>query len=71
MLAGAGIKGGLAYGTSDDKGFRPEKDGVNVKDFNATIAAALGLPLSKEISAKNGRPFKIAGEGKPITGVLA
>ncbi len=69
LLAGAGIKGGLAYGESDDKGFRPEKDGVNVKDFNATIAAALGLPLSKEISAKNGRPFKIAGEGKPILGV--
>lgn len=71
LLAGAGIKGGVAYGTSDDKGFRPEKDGVNVKDFNATIAAAMGLPLAKEISAKNGRPFKIAGEGKPIAGVLA
>jgi hypothetical protein len=71
VLAGAGVKGGTVHGASDEKGFRPDKDGVSVTDFNTTIAAAAGLPFDKEFHAPNGRPFKIGGGGKPITGVLA
>ena len=71
VLAGAGIKGGSVYGQSDEKGFRPEKDGCTITDFNATIAQAMGLPLKKEITSKNGRPFKVAGEGKPLAAILA
>jgi len=71
VLAGAGVKGGAVYGTSDDKGFRPDKDGVSVIDFNTTIAAAAGLPYDKEFHAPNGRPFKIGGGGAPIKAVIA
>jgi hypothetical protein len=71
VLAGAGVQGGVVYGQSDEQGFRPEKDAVSVTDFNTTIAAACGLPYEKEFHAPNGRPFKIGGGGKPITGVLA
>ena len=71
VLAGAGVKGGTVHGASDEKGFRPESDGVSVTDFNTTIAAAAGLPFDKEFHAPNGRPFKIGGGGKPITAVLA
>ncbi|MGC4002539.1 MAG: DUF1501 domain-containing protein [Pirellulales bacterium] len=42
VLAGGGIKGGLTYGKSDDRGFRPAEHGVDISDFNATIAAAPG-----------------------------
>jgi hypothetical protein len=70
-LAGAGIKGGVVHGSSDERGFRPDDDAVTVADFNTTIAVAAGLPHDKEISAPNGRPFKIGGGGTPIQQVLA
>lgn len=66
MLAGGGIKGGVAWGTSDKEGYSPDKDDVTVADFNATIAHGLGLPLSEEIYSKSGRPFKVAHDGKPV-----
>lgn len=71
LLAGAGIKGGQVYGSSDKQGFSVETDGVSVSDFNRTIAAAAGLPLDEERYAPNGRPFKIGGDGDPIAAVLA
>lgn len=71
VLAGAGIKGGSVYGKSDERAFRPDTDGADVTDFNATIAAALGLPVDKEITSKSGRPFKIAADGKPLKKLLA
>lgn len=71
VLAGAGIKGGVVHGASDERGFRPDRDAVTVADFNTTIAVAAGLPHEKEFSAPNGRPFKIGGGGTPIRDVLA
>jgi hypothetical protein len=71
LLAGAGIKAGGVYGKSDERAFRPDEDGVDVTDFNATVAAALGLPTDKEILSKSGRPFKIAADGRPIKKLLA
>ena len=66
VLAGGGIKGGLAWGKSDDLGHSPEDEGVRVSDFNATIAHALGLPLDEEIVSPSGRPFKVANTGHPL-----
>ena len=71
LLAGAGIKGGQAYGESDSQGFSVAKDHVSVSDFNRTIAAAAGLPLDEEKFAPNGRPFKIGGDGDPVEALLA
>ncbi len=71
LLCGAGIKGGAVYGKSDDIGHSPDEDSVQPPDFNATIAAAMGLPLKQEFIAPNGRPFKICDHGEPITKLLA
>lgn len=71
MLAGAGIKGGQVYGSSDKRGHAVESDGVSPADLNATIAAALGLPLDEEIHSPTGRPFKVAGDGSPVKKLLA
>ncbi len=71
LLAGAGIRGGQAYGASDAKGFAVAEDHVSVSDFNRTIAAAAGLPLDKERFAPSGRPFKIGGDGDPVSALLA
>ena len=70
MLAGAGIKGGQVYGASDKRGHAVESDGVAPADLNATIAAALGLPLAEEIHSPTGRPFKVAGDGSPVKKLL-
>ena len=71
VLAGAGVKGGVVHGASDERGHSPDRDAVSVADFNTTIAAACGLPYEKEFIAPNGRPFKIGGGGTPIAAVLA
>jgi hypothetical protein len=71
VLAGAGIRGGQVYGSSDVDGRSPAEDAVSVADFNTTIAAAAGLPYEREFNAPNGRPFKIGGGGTPIKKILA
>jgi len=71
MLAGAGIRCGQVYGKSDAKGHSVDENGVSAADFNATIAAALGLPLDQEVHSPTGRPFKVAGNGKPIAALLS
>ncbi|MEM1224274.1 MAG: DUF1501 domain-containing protein [Planctomycetota bacterium] len=71
LLAGAGIRGGQVYGSSDKTGHGVKEDAVSVESFNKTIAAAAGLPLDDEFFAPNGRPFKIGGNGSPIDALLA
>ncbi len=78
MFAGGGITGGQVYGKTDAKGIAVEENPVEPKDFNATIAHAMGLDLNKVVYAPSGRPFLVAGhtvdpatkgiisEGKPI-----
>ncbi|MDF1815765.1 MAG: DUF1501 domain-containing protein [Verrucomicrobiales bacterium] len=78
MFAGGGITGGQVYGKTDKLGIAVEEDPVDPRDFNATIAHALGLDLNKVVYAPSGRPFLVAGhkrdratdriitEGKPI-----
>jgi hypothetical protein len=71
VLAGAGVKPGVVHGASDAAGRLPDRDAVSVADFNATIAAACGMPWEKEFFAPNGRPFKIGNDGTPVAAVLA
>ena len=71
LLAGAGIKTGQVYGSSDSTGHGVDEGYASVSDFNRTIAAAAGLPTDKEIVAPNGRPFKIGGDGEVIQELLA
>lgn len=61
MFAGGGIRGGQVYGSSDEKGIAVKENPVEAKDFNATIAHAMGLDLNKVIYAPSGRPFLVAG----------
>jgi len=71
VLAGAGVKGGMVHGASDERGHSPASGAISVADFNTTVAAAAGLPYEKEFHAPNGRPFKIGGGGTPVREVLA
>ncbi len=71
FLAGAGIRGGQFYGTSDKAGFAVESDGVTPSDLNATVATALGLSLDAIVHSPTNRPFKVANAGTPIMKLLA
>ena len=71
VLIGAGIKGGQAYGKSDDKGIKAVENIVSPADFNATIAAAAGLPVNNVLISPEGRPFKLADKGAPVSALLA
>ncbi len=71
VLAGGAIRTGQFYGKSDAAGHSVESDGVTPSDLNATIAAALGLPLEQEVFSPTGRPFKVAHDGTPIRSLLA
>jgi len=59
LLAGGGIKGGLAYGTSDELGMNAEQNKVHVHDLHATILHQLGLDHEKLTYRYAGRDFRL------------
>ena len=70
LLAGAGIKGGIKYGSTDDEGREVTDNMVVVPDFNATIATAMGIPITEEVISPDKRPFTVADKGEPVEGLL-
>ncbi len=71
MLAGGGIKGGIAYGKTSDGGEHVEENPVKIPDFNATVAHALGMPLDNVVFSPSKRPFTVAHKGKPVLDLFA
>jgi len=71
VLLGGGVKGGYTYGKTDKEGREVEENKVEIPDFNATIAYALGLPLNHVVYSPSKRPFVVADKGKPIMDVFA
>ena len=71
LLAGAGIKKGIKYGSTDEEGREVTENMVVVPDFNATIATALGIPIHEEVMSPANRPFTVADKGEPVEGLLA
>jgi len=68
-LAGGGIKGGVAHGSTDELGFHAVEDRHYVTDLHATILHQLGLdPHKMELP---GRKRLEMDFGKPITGIIA
>jgi hypothetical protein len=70
LLAGAGIRGGVVHGASDEDGAKPLRDPVSLPDLQATLAQVLGIDLQQVVQAPDGRPFTVADKGKPITSIL-
>jgi hypothetical protein len=71
LLIGGGVKGGYNYGKTDPEGREVAENKVEIPDFNATIAYALGLPLNQVVYSPSKRPFVVADKGKPILDVFA
>ncbi len=70
VLWGGGVAGGQVYGKTD-KGIEVTENKVDVPDFNATIAYALGLPLDLVLYSSSKRPFTVTDKGKPITSLFS
>jgi hypothetical protein len=72
VLAGGGIKGGQAYGSTTKDGMKVADRMVRVPDFMATVCQALGVDPTRQNMSNVGRPIRLADAGsKPIAEVLA
>jgi hypothetical protein len=72
MLAGGGVKGGIAYGTSDEVGLRAAENPVHVHDLHATILHLLGMDHQKLTYRYSGRDFRLTDVfGNVVGGILA
>jgi hypothetical protein len=58
-LAGGGVRGGMAYGATDEFGFRAVQDKVHVHDLHATILYLLGLDHEKLTYRYASRDFRL------------
>ncbi len=75
FIAGGGVKGGQAYGKTDETGNQVIENPATVLDFHATIGALLGVPPQETISAGSGGSFSIYGgtgakRGVPIAALI-
>jgi hypothetical protein len=58
-LAGGGVKGGMAYGATEEFGFMAVENKVHVHDLHATILHLMGLDHEKLTYRFSGRDFRL------------
>ena len=61
LLAGGGIKGGTAYGTTDELGYAAEENPVAVPDFHATMLHLLGVDHKRLTLKFQGLDVRLTG----------
>jgi hypothetical protein len=72
LLAGGGIKGGIAYGATDDFGYRAVEKRVHPHDLQATVLHQLGLDHKRLTYRYSGRDFRLTDvAGNVIKDILA
>ena len=70
-MAGAGVRGGIAHGSTDAEGEKVVSGNVSVPDVVATMSSIMGLdPTTVEVTPA-GRPIYVTEGGKPIAAVMA
>ncbi|MEC8558031.1 MAG: DUF1501 domain-containing protein [Planctomycetota bacterium] len=70
-MAGGGVKGGYAYGATDDYGYYATENKMHVHDLHATILHLLGLDHKKLTYHYAGRDFRLTDvHGTVATDIL-
>ena len=71
-LAGAGIRGGLVYGTTDDLGYATEENPCSVHDLHATMLYLLGIEHESFSVKFQGLDVRLTGveEAEAISDIL-
>ncbi len=71
-MAGGGVKGGLAYGATDEFGDRAVENRVHVHDLHATILRLMGFDHTKLTYRYNGRDFRLTDNyGNVVQDIIA
>ena len=71
-MAGAGIKGGVSYGETDEIGYAAAVNPVSVHDLHATMLHLLGLDHKRLTYLHNGRSYRLTDvAGNIINDILA
>ncbi len=71
-MAGGGVKGGMAYGATDDFGYYAVENKMHVNDLHATILHLLGLDHERLTFRYAGRDFRLTDvAGKVAEPILA
>jgi len=59
FVAGGGFKGGIAYGATEELGFKAEQNRVSVHDLHATLLWQMGIDHTKLTYRYAGRDFRL------------
>jgi hypothetical protein len=71
-MAGGGVKGGQAYGATDEFGFKAVENRVHVHDLHATMLQLLGFDHTKLTYRYAGRDFRLTDiHGRVIQDIIA
>ena len=71
FLAGAGVRPGISYGSTDEFGYKAAQDSATVHDFHATVLHLLGLDHERLSFYHNGVERRLTDvHGHVIQGVL-
>lgn len=72
LLAGGGVKGGFAYGGTDEFGFKAVEKPCHVHDLHATILHLMGFDHTKLTYRYSGRDFRLTDvAGNVVKDILA
>ena len=62
-MAGAGVRGGLTYGATDELGYNAVDNVVHVNDLHATMLHLLGIDHERLTVRQQGREFRLTDVG--------
>jgi hypothetical protein len=71
VIAGAGVRGGTTYGSSDRGGQHVREQPVSPEDLAATIYHALGIDPATVLVMPDGRPMPLVAGGRPVMGLFS
>jgi uncharacterized protein (DUF1501 family) len=72
LMAGGGVKGGIAYGATDEFGFKAVEKPVHPHDIHATVLHLLGLDHTRLTYRHSGRDFRLTDvHGTVVHDILA
>lgn len=71
VAAGGGLKAGIAWGSSDERGAEPESNAVSPADLSATLFHRLGIDPTKKLMSPGDRPIDLVRNGRVIEEILA
>lgn len=71
-VAGAGVKAGSTYGSTDDFSYNVAEEGVHVHDLQATLLHLLGIDHTRLTFRAQGRDYRLTDvHGSVVQGILS